>query len=80
MTGRRDRLGCFRQLPDVIEDRQQIDIGEGEVIAGEIARSGDRLVENAQLFANRRGFDVSFAPFKERPGANIKTLTAQVRD
>ena len=33
-----------------------------------------------QLFASRRGFDVSFAPFKERPGANIKTLTAQVRD
>jgi hypothetical protein len=33
-----------------------------------------------QLFANRRGFDVSFAPFKERPGANIKTMTAQVRD
>jgi hypothetical protein len=33
-----------------------------------------------QLFASRRGFDVSFAPFKERPGANIKTMTAQVRD
>ena len=33
-----------------------------------------------QLFASRRGFDVSFAPFKERPGSNIKTLTAQVRD
>jgi hypothetical protein len=33
-----------------------------------------------QLFASRRGFDVSFAPFKERLGANIKTLTAQVRD
>jgi hypothetical protein len=33
-----------------------------------------------QLFASRRGFDVSFAPFKERPAATIKTLTAQVRD
>jgi len=33
-----------------------------------------------QLFASRRGFDVSFAPFKERPGSNVKTLTAQVRD
>jgi hypothetical protein len=33
-----------------------------------------------QLFASRRGFDVGFAPFKERPGANVKTLTAQVRD
>jgi hypothetical protein len=33
-----------------------------------------------QLFASRRGFDVGFAPFKERPGSNIKTLTAQVRD
>jgi hypothetical protein len=32
------------------------------------------------LFASRRGFDVGFAPFKERPGSNIKTLTAQVRD
>jgi hypothetical protein len=32
------------------------------------------------LFASRRGFDVSFAPFKERPGSNIKTMTAQVRD
>ena len=33
-----------------------------------------------QLFASRRGFDVTFAQFKQRPGANIKTLTAQVRD
>jgi hypothetical protein len=33
-----------------------------------------------QLLANRRGFDVRFSPFKQRPGSNIKTLTAQVRD
>jgi hypothetical protein len=33
-----------------------------------------------QLFASRRGFDVRFAPFKQRPGSNIKTLTAAVRD
>jgi hypothetical protein len=33
-----------------------------------------------QLLANRRGFDVRFNPFKQRPGSNIKTLTAQVRD
>ncbi len=32
------------------------------------------------LLANRRGFQVGFSQFKERPGANIKTLTAQVRD
>jgi hypothetical protein len=33
-----------------------------------------------QLFASRRGFDVRFAPFKQRPGSHIKTLTAAVRD
>jgi hypothetical protein len=33
-----------------------------------------------QLLGNRRGFDVAFAPFRQRPGANVKTLTAQVRD
>jgi hypothetical protein len=32
------------------------------------------------LFASRRGFDVQFTQFKRRAGANIKTLTAQVRD
>ncbi|HZB29234.1 MAG TPA: class I SAM-dependent methyltransferase [Streptosporangiaceae bacterium] len=33
-----------------------------------------------QLIGNRRGFDVSFSPFKQRPSANVKTLTAQARD
>ena len=33
-----------------------------------------------QLIGNRRGFDVQIAPFGARPGSNVKTLTAQVRD
>jgi hypothetical protein len=33
-----------------------------------------------QLIGNRRGFDVQIAPFSGRPEANVKTLTAQVRD
>jgi len=33
-----------------------------------------------QLLANRRGFHVAFSPFTQRPGSNVKTLTAQVRD
>jgi hypothetical protein len=33
-----------------------------------------------QLVASRRGFDVQFAPFRQRPGSNITTLTAQARD
>jgi hypothetical protein len=33
-----------------------------------------------QLIGNRRGFDVRFSPFKQRPTANVKTLTAQARD
>ena len=33
-----------------------------------------------QLIGNRRGFDVQIAPFGARPGTNVKTLTAQVRD
>jgi hypothetical protein len=33
-----------------------------------------------QLFASRRGFDVRFSAFKQRPGSRIKTLTVQVRD
>jgi hypothetical protein len=33
-----------------------------------------------QLFASRRGYDVRFSAFKQRPGSHIKTLTVQVRD
>jgi hypothetical protein len=33
-----------------------------------------------QLIGNRRGFDVQITPFGARPAANVKTLTAQVRD
>ncbi|MGH3200961.1 MAG: class I SAM-dependent methyltransferase [Streptosporangiaceae bacterium] len=33
-----------------------------------------------QLVASRRGFGVQFAPFRQRPGSNITTLTAQARD
>jgi hypothetical protein len=33
-----------------------------------------------QLIGNRRGFDVRFTPLRQRPAANVKTLTAQVRD
>ncbi len=33
-----------------------------------------------QRVANRRGFDVGFTPFRQRPGANVMTLTAQARD
>jgi hypothetical protein len=33
-----------------------------------------------QLIGNRRGYEVQIAPFTARPGSNIKTLTAQVRD
>jgi hypothetical protein len=30
--------------------------------------------------ASRRGFGVEFAPFRQRPGSNVMTLTAQARD
>ena len=33
-----------------------------------------------QLLASRRGFDVRFSPFTQRPASNIKTMTVQVRD
>ena len=33
-----------------------------------------------QLVASRRGFGVEFTPFRQRPGSNIVTLTAQARD
>ncbi len=33
-----------------------------------------------QRVANRRGFDVDFTPFRQRPGSNVMTLTAQARD
>ncbi|HEX6519559.1 MAG TPA: hypothetical protein VF070_06015 [Streptosporangiaceae bacterium] len=33
-----------------------------------------------QLVANRRGFAVEFTPFRQRPGSNVTTLTAQARD
>jgi hypothetical protein len=33
-----------------------------------------------QLVASRRGFEVRFTPFRQRPGSNITTLTAQARD
>jgi hypothetical protein len=33
-----------------------------------------------QLLASRRGYDVRFSAFKQRPGSHVKTLTAGVRD
>jgi hypothetical protein len=33
-----------------------------------------------QLVASRRGFDVQFSAFTQRPASNVKTLTVQVRD
>jgi hypothetical protein len=33
-----------------------------------------------QLVASRRGFEVQFTRFRQRPGSNITTLTAQARD
>jgi hypothetical protein len=33
-----------------------------------------------QRVASRRGFGVAFTPFRQRPGSNIMTLTAQARD
>jgi hypothetical protein len=33
-----------------------------------------------QRVANRRGFGVEFTPFRQRPGSNVMTLTAQARD
>jgi hypothetical protein len=33
-----------------------------------------------QRVASRRGFSVEFTPFRQRPAANIMTLTAQARD
>jgi hypothetical protein len=33
-----------------------------------------------QLVASRRGFGVQFTAFRQRPGSNITTLTAQARD
>jgi hypothetical protein len=33
-----------------------------------------------QLIASRRGFEVRFSPFTQRPASNVKTLTVQVRD
>jgi hypothetical protein len=33
-----------------------------------------------QLVASRRGFGLRFTPFRQRPGSNITTLTAQARD
>jgi hypothetical protein len=33
-----------------------------------------------QLLASRRGYDVRFSAFTQRPASNVKTLTVQVRD
>jgi hypothetical protein len=33
-----------------------------------------------QLVGSRRGFGVEFTPFRQRPGSNIVTMTAQTRD
>ncbi len=59
MARRRQSFCAFGSLPDPVENRQQIDVGECEPIIDEIAGRGDGPVENLQLLANRRhhGFD-----------------------
>jgi hypothetical protein len=44
MGRRSEGRGAFRQLPDVIEDRQQVDIGKSELIADKITGPGNRVV------------------------------------
>ena len=50
--------------------------------AREVRRLGGQLGQRpaAAHVARRRGFDVQYAPFAHRSGANIMTLTARVRD
>jgi hypothetical protein len=44
---------AFGQFLHVEEDRHQINVGDGELIADEMAGFGDRSVENFELFAHR---------------------------
>ncbi|MEA3175681.1 MAG: hypothetical protein QOF42_3092 [Gammaproteobacteria bacterium] len=39
-----ESFGSFGQLSDPVKDRQQIDVGECELIADEMTGLGDRLV------------------------------------
>src|SRR5262245_59794674 len=52
-------LCTFRKLPDTVEDRQQVDVGERELIVDKITSFRDRAVQNPDLLAQRRhdGFD-----------------------
>jgi hypothetical protein len=45
MGRRGERLRALRQLPNVVEDRQQVDVGEGEAIGNEKAARAYHLVE-----------------------------------
>jgi hypothetical protein len=52
----RDGLRALGKLPDPMQDRQQIDVGEGELIVDQITGPGDRLVQNSQLLASSNSY------------------------
>jgi hypothetical protein len=54
MGGAVERVRAFGDEQHGIEDRHEIDVGEGELIINRIAGPGDRPVENADLLAQRR--------------------------
>ena len=65
-----ESFGAFRKLPDAIEDRQQVDVGEGEMIADQMAGRRDRFIEKASCWrtigitasiAARSGFPSGFS-------------------
>src|SRR5579859_3342286 len=49
-----ESVGSFGQLPDPVEDRQQVDVCECQLVTREMAGLGDRLVENPDLLAHGR--------------------------
>jgi hypothetical protein len=49
-----ERLRAFGDEPHLVQDRHEIDVGEGELIIDQIGGPGDRLVKNPDLRAQRR--------------------------
>src|SRR5262245_14892772 len=54
VLGCRDRITAFGEIAYVEQDRHQIDISEGELVAGKVTRLRDGLVQNVDLLVQLR--------------------------
>src|ERR1700683_2591884 len=73
---RRNRRGRLGKILYVIKDGHQVEVGEGQAVAGKVAALGDSAIEKADLLLQRRNHAVDRLAI----GLSIVGLREEVRE